>query len=197
MTDWFDRPVLAGSHVRLEPLSLDHTEGLFAASADPGIWAWLRNPQPSTVEEMRAIVAKILGAYASRKTVPWVQLDAASGEVAGTTSYHDVEAVDRGLCIGGTWIGAKWQRTGVNTEAKLLLLDRAFGDLAAERVAWHTDDRNERSQRAIERLGAVREGVLRRHRLRPDGSFRDTVVYSLIRSEWPAARERLVARLAR
>ncbi|HEY1177389.1 MAG TPA: GNAT family protein [Phytomonospora sp.] len=197
MTDWFDRPVLAGAHVRLEPLSPDHAEGLFAASGDPGIWSWLRHRQPSTVDEMRAIVAGSLAAHAAGKTVPWVQLDASSGEVAGTTSYHDVEAADRGLCIGGTWIGAKWQRTGVNTEAKLLLLDRAFGDLGAERVAWHTDDRNERSQRAIERLGAVRDGVLRRHRLRPDGTFRDTVVYSIIAEEWPAARERLVAKLAR
>ena len=197
MSDWFDRPVLAGSHVRLEPLSPDHVEGLFAASADPGIWSWLRNPQPSTVDDMRAITVKMLDGRAAGKVVPWVQLDAVSGEVAGTTGYRDVEPVDRGLQIGGTWIGAKWQRTGVNTEAKLLLLDRAFGDLAAERVAWHTDIRNERSQRAIERLGAVREGVLRRHRLRPDGSFRDTVVYSLTAGEWPEARERLAAKLAR
>ncbi|MEV0651110.1 GNAT family protein [Phytomonospora sp. NPDC050363] len=195
MTDWFDRPVLAGKHVRLEPLTLDHTDGLFAAGADPGIWTWLRHTQPSTVEEMRAVVAGLLDRHAAGTIVPWAQIDAVTGEVAGTTQFHDLAPREGGLFIGGTWIGAKWHRTGLNTEAKLLLLDHAFDTLGAQRVGWQTDDRNERSQRAIERLGAVKEGVLRRHRLRPDGSHRDTVTYSIIREEWPAARERLTARL--
>lgn len=195
MSDWFDRPVLSGEHVRLEPLTIEHAEGLFAVSHDPGIWSWLRDRQPRNVGDMRDIVAAAIDAHAQRTRVPWAQIDAVTGEVAGTTSFHDIEQAHGGLHIGGTWIGAKWHRTGVNTESKLLLLDHAFGTLGARRVAWHTDIRNERSQRAIERLGAVREGVLRRHRLRSDGSHRDTVVYSIIAEEWPEARAALVARL--
>jgi RimJ/RimL family protein N-acetyltransferase len=124
----------------------------------------------------------------------WAQIDTSTGEVAGTTSYHDVDPIHRTLCIGGTWIGTRWQRTGLNTDAKLLLMTRAFDVLGANRVAWHTDIHNIRSQRAIERLGAVREGVLRAHRIRPDGSLRDTVVYSITAPEWPTARTALSQR---
>lgn len=191
MTDWFDRPVLAGTHVRLEPLTLDHVDGLFAASGDPGIWTWLSSPQPRTADDMRAIVAGAL----TGSRLAFAQIDAVTGEVAGTTSFYGLEPDHGGLLIGFTWIGAKWHRTGINTESKILLLDHAFGTLGARRVGWHADIRNERSQRAIERLGAVREGVLRRHRVRPDGSVRDTVQYSMIAEEWPEARIALAARL--
>jgi uncharacterized protein len=113
------------------------------------------------------------------------------------TSYHEIDPQRRALAIGNTLIGKRWWRTGVNTEAKLLLLKHAFERLGAERVFWYTDIRNDRSQRAIARLGAVREGVLRRHRLRPDGTWRDTVVFGMTVDEWPAAGERLRERLAR
>jgi RimJ/RimL family protein N-acetyltransferase len=125
-----------------------------------------------------------------------VQRSAVTGEVIGTTSYYAPDETNRALIIGHTMLGKPWWRTGVNTEAKLLLLARAFEELGAVRVEWHTDIRNERSQRAIERLGAVREGVLRAHRLRPDGSWRGTVLYAMTHDQWPAARARLVDRLS-
>lgn len=115
--------------------------------------------------------------------------------MAGWTSYLDIVPAHERIEIGGTAYGLAWQRTAVNTECKLLLLGHAFDDLGYGRVALKTDGSNERSLRAIERLGAVREGVLRRHRRRPDGTWRDTVYYSIRREEWPAVRDRLVARL--
>ncbi|MEU5885088.1 GNAT family protein [Spirillospora sp. NPDC047279] len=193
---WFERPVLTGRYVRLEPLSLDHAEGLFAATKDPDVWTWLSLRPPADAGRMREIVAAVLAAYEARARVPYAQIDAATGEVAGTTSYYEIDAAHRGLYIGHTWLGTRWQRTGINTEAKLLLLERAFGDLGALRVGWHTDSANERSRRAIERLGARFEGLHRNHRIRPDGTLRDTAVYSMIDSEWPSAREALTAKLA-
>jgi RimJ/RimL family protein N-acetyltransferase len=141
---------------------------------------------------MRDIVGKIL---ADGSRLAWAQVDTSTGEVAGTTSFYQVEASHRILSIGHTWIGKPWQRTPLNTESKLLLLRRAFDELAANRVSLETDIRNERSQRANERLGAQREGVLRAHRIRPDGTLRDTVVYSVTAAEWPSVSERLVTRL--
>lgn len=185
---WYDRPVLTGPHVRLEPLAPHHAEGLLAAGEDPDTWTWLSTRQPTDLGRMRQYVEDAL---ADPTRLPWVQVDPATGEVAGTTSYYGIEPRHRGLCIGYTWIGARWRRTGMNTCAKLLLMTRAFEELGALRVGWHTDVRNERSQRAIERLGAVREGVLRHHRVRPDGTLRDTVVYSVTAEEWPAVKARL------
>ncbi len=192
MSDWSTLPTLSGEHVRLEPLTLDHAKGLFEAGADPGIWAWLSVRQPLDVPAAERMISDALADPARR---PFAQLDAASGRVAGTTSYYQVVAQHRILSIGHTWIGADWQRTGLNTESKLLLLTHAFETLDAQRVAWETDIRNLRSQRAIERLGALREGVLRAHRIRPDGSSRDTVTYSMLAPEWPAAKARLTERL--
>lgn len=194
---WFESPTLTGRFVRLEPLGEEHAEGLFANTRDPELWTWLSAPQPTDVAAMRAIVAQALEARERHQRVPFAQIDTATGEVAGTTSYYEIDAVHRGLCIGYTWLGAKWHRTGVNTEAKLLLLSHAFDDLGALRVGWHTDSRNERSRRAIERLGASFEGIHRQHRIRPDGTLRDTATYSMIDTEWPAARAALQAKLDR
>ncbi|ACU34232.1 GNAT family N-acetyltransferase [Actinosynnema pretiosum subsp. pretiosum] len=190
---WFDRPVLSDPHVRLEPLTPDHAPGLLKAGADPGVWTWLSSRQPTDLPAMAAFVDRAL---TDPDRAPWAQVDPATGEVVGTTSYYEVDPEHRNLCIGHTWIGAPWQRTPLNTAAKLLLLTRAFDGLGALRVGWHTDIRNERSQRAIARLGATREGVLRAHRIRPDGTVRDTVVFSVTAPEWPGVRDRLVARLA-
>ena len=192
---WFERPVLTGRHVRLEPLSREHTEGLFEASKDPDVWTWLSERQPATVDEMAVLVGNGLDECERRVRLPWVQIDATTGEVAGTTSYYEVAPSHRGLCIGHTWLGARWQRTAVNTEAKLLLLGRAFDELGAIRVGWHTHVRNVRSRAAIERLGASFEGVHRKHRIRPDGSVRDTAAYGMTDDEWPAAAEALRERL--
>ncbi|MEU5693514.1 GNAT family protein [Actinosynnema sp. NPDC020468] len=191
---WYDRPVLEGPHVRLEPLQPRHAEGLFEACGDPAIWQWLSVARPATVEDMRVIVEDSIG---TPNRLAWAQVDPATGEVAGTTSYYEIDPRHRGLYIGFTWIGARWQRTALNTNAKYLLLGHAFETLGAHRVGWHTDHRNDRSQKAIERLGATKEGVLRVHRVRPDGTLRDTVVYSMTAAEWPAVKERLEQRLAR
>ncbi|MBO0870285.1 MAG: GNAT family N-acetyltransferase, partial [Micromonosporaceae bacterium] len=128
--------------------------------------------------------------------VPYLQRDPGTGEIIGTTSYVSPDPYDRKVAIGYTAIGRRWWRTGVNPESKLLLMRRAFEELGAVRVEWQTDIRNVRSQAAIERLGATREGVLRKHRRRPDGTWRDSVLYSLTVDEWPVARDRLAARLA-
>lgn len=192
MSDWNTHPTLSGRHVRLEPLSPEHAKGLFEAGTDPGIWTWLSLRRPADLPATEAMVEQTLADPDRR---PWAQIDVASGRVAGTTSYYQVVEKHRILSIGHTWIGADWQRTGLNTESKLLLLRHAFETLGAQRVAWETDIRNLRSQRAIERLGALREGVLRAHRIRPDGSSRDTVTYSMLAPEWPAAKARLNERL--
>jgi RimJ/RimL family protein N-acetyltransferase len=184
---WFDRPVLKGQRVRLEPLSLDHAEGLFEAGRDPEVWTWLSGPQPQSLDDVRADITKTL---AQPDRVAWAQLDA-GGRVAGTTSYYEIEPRNRNLYIGYTWIGTPWHRTGLNNEAKFLLLQRAFEDLGAIRVGWHTHAKNLRSQAAIERLGAHREGTMRNHKILHDGSIRDTALYSMIDTEWPTCKARL------
>ncbi|MFD0973870.1 bifunctional pyridoxamine 5'-phosphate oxidase family protein/GNAT family N-acetyltransferase [Plantactinospora endophytica] len=192
---WHAPVPMAGTHVRLEALSESHVDALYAATRDPDVWTHLSAAQPSDPAGLAPIVRDALDAHQRGERVPWVQLDAVTGEVLGSTSYYEVNPEHRSVAIGHTFLGRPWWRTGVNTEAKLLLLTRAFEELGAERVVWHTDLRNERSQRAIERLGATREAVLRRHRQRPDGSWRDTVQYSMIVDEWPKAQVRLRERL--
>lgn len=192
VSEWNQHRVLTGEHVRLEPLTPEHAKGLFEAGGDPGIWTWLSVRQPADVAAAERLVESVLADPDRR---PWAQIDVRTGRVAGTTSYYQCVEKHRILSIGHTWIGAQWQRTPLNTEAKLLLLRNAFETLNAQRVSWETDIRNLRSQRAIERLGALREGILRGHRIRPDGTSRDTVVYSMLDTEWPAASERLTERL--
>ena len=190
-TDWFDRPVLTGQHVRLEPLTEEHAAGLLEAGKDPAVWTWLGILRPTNLPEAQAMVAKTL-ADPSRRA--WVQIDAKTGEVAGTTSYYEIDPVHRGVYIGRTWIGSRWQRTGLNTDAKLMLMSRAFDVLGAHRVGWHTDMLNAKSRAAITRLGATFEGALRSHRIRPDGTLRDTAVHSVTAPEWPSVREGLTSR---
>ncbi|WP_422770731.1 bifunctional pyridoxamine 5'-phosphate oxidase family protein/GNAT family N-acetyltransferase [Plantactinospora sp. WMMC1484] len=192
---WYSPAPMAGDHVRLEPLAESHVDGLYAATRDSEVWPHLSTARPEDPAGMAAIVGMALDAHRRGERVPWAQLDAVTGEVVGTTSYYEINPVHRAVAIGHTFLGRRWWRTGVNTEAKLLLLGRAFDVLGAERVVWHTDIRNERSQRAIARLGATREAVLRRHRQRPDGSWRDTVQYAMIADEWPKAQVRLRERL--
>ncbi|MFD4643536.1 GNAT family N-acetyltransferase [Lentzea sp. NPDC058436] len=183
---------MEGKHVRLEPLSLDHAEELFDATRDPEIWTWLLSLRPSSVDDMREWVA---AAIVSREA--FAQIEVATGRVVGTTSFYEASPEHRRLVIGYTIVGREWQGTAINPEAKLLLLTEAFDVRGALRVGWYTDAANVRSQRAIEKLGAVKEGVLRANITRPDGTQRDTVVYSMVPSEWPAARERLASRVSR
>jgi RimJ/RimL family protein N-acetyltransferase len=188
VNNWNDHATLVGDRVRLEPLTRDHAKGLFEAGSDPAIWTWLSLRRP---EDLTAAEAMVDGILADTGRRAWAQIDTHTGEVAGTTSFYAIDARHKILSVGHTWIGSAWQRTGFNRESKLLLLRHAFDDLGANRVAWETDIRNLKSQRAIERLGAQREGVLRAHRVRPDGTIRDTVVYSLTGPEWPAVRTAL------
>jgi RimJ/RimL family protein N-acetyltransferase/nitroimidazol reductase NimA-like FMN-containing flavoprotein (pyridoxamine 5'-phosphate oxidase superfamily) len=192
---WLTATAMRGEHVVLEPLQMSHVDDLYAATRDADVWRFLTIRQPGTRDEMAAIVSTALRAHALGNRVPWVQRSAMSGEVVGTTSYHEPDPELGTVEIGHTMLGRRWWRTGVNTEAKLMLLERAFGELGAERVTWQTDVRNERSQAAIARLGATREGVLRRNRRRADGSWRDSVLYSMTAPEWPRARQALRARL--
>jgi RimJ/RimL family protein N-acetyltransferase len=196
---WYSQESLVGRLVRLEPLTYEHAAGYFhAAHADDGAAAVFRDLSvgiPSTVDAALAHIVAALAARARGDRLPFAQLDAVSGEFLGTTSYYDVAPSLRTLAIGHTWLGRRWWRTGHNTESKVLLLSHAFDTLGAARVVWHTDIRNARSQVAIERLGAVKEGVLRKHRIRPDGTWRDTVQYSMCDDDWPACGARLRARM--
>ncbi|KQX71760.1 GNAT family N-acetyltransferase [Aeromicrobium sp. Root472D3] len=191
--DVTDRPVLSGTHVRLEPLAPEHAPALLAAADDDEVFRWLTFLRPRTPADADAMVSR----YLDGPAVPWVQVDATTGDVLGMTAFYDVDPAMRTVAIGWTWLARRAWRSGVNTEAKLLLMRRAFDDLGCVRVVWHTDARNERSQAAIARLGARREGVLRKHRLRPDGSWRDTVTFSMLDDEWPVARAALESRLTR
>ena len=175
-----------------------HAADLLAAlSVDPTVWQWLPIPPPLTVAEVSALVADRLEAQARGEVILFAQIDRLSGRAVGSTTYMNISRRDRGLEIGSTWLGKPWQRTGINTEAKYLLLRHAFEDLGAVRVQLKTDRRNLQSQAAIERLGAVREGVLRKHMLVRDGFIRDSVMYSITDDEWPSVKVRLEAMLSR
>jgi N-acetyltransferase len=192
------RPItLAGRLVRVEPLTPEHAPDLFAAlMADPSVWRWLPAAPPETLDGMRQQVAKVLEDQARGAVVAFAQAARATGRAVGWTTYLNISRKDRGLEIGNTWLGKPWQRTGINTEAKYLLLGHAFEALGAVRVQLKTDRRNLQSQAAIERLGAVREGVLRKHMLLHDGFVRDTVLYSIVDDEWPGVKARLEVLLA-
>ena len=184
--------VLAGRSVRLEPIEERHRDDLLAAAAqDPATFRYMGADLSVGASAWPAYLADAL----RPEFVAWATVDAASGRAVGATRFGDISPADGRLEIGWTWIAPSHQRSAVNSEAKLLQLTYAFEELGATRVALKTDGRNERSQRAIERIGGVREGVLRRHIRMPDGFMRDTVYYSILADEWPAARERLRDRL--
>jgi RimJ/RimL family protein N-acetyltransferase len=188
--------MLSAATVRLEPLSADHAAALEAAARDGELWN-LRVTSVPAPGDMGPYVAAALQGQQDGHMLPFAVVDAASGRVIGSTRYHDiVPAVER-LEIGYTWYGKSWQRTHVNTTCKLLLMTHAFEVLGAQLVGWRTDNYNFASQRAIERLGARRDGVLRHHALRRDGTVRDTVMYSLAAGEWPEVKAHLQHQLAR
>jgi RimJ/RimL family protein N-acetyltransferase len=182
--------------VRLVPLGLEHEAGLAAAAADGELWN-LRVTSVPEPDQTRAYIEAALRGRAEGHRFAFAVLDAASGRVLGSSSYHDiVPAVER-LEIGYTWYARSVQRSAVNTTCKLLLMRHAFETLGARLVGWRTDNFNFASQRAIERLGAKKDGVLRHHALRRDGTVRDTVMYSLAAGEWPEVRAHLEWQLAR
>jgi RimJ/RimL family protein N-acetyltransferase len=188
------KPVtLEGRYVRLEPLTLEHASGLAAVGLDDDIWRLMPYGMMRTPDDIRRWVELVLSRQARGTDLVFAVIHLASGRVAGSTRYMNISVPDLSVEIGGTWYGAEFRRTAVNTECKYLLLQHAFEDLDCIRVQIKTDLRNERSQRAIERIGAVREGVLRDHMILPDGTIRSSVFYSILKAEWPAVNARLSA----
>ncbi len=187
----FVQPVtLQQGGVRLEPLTLAHEQGLRQAAADGELWN-LRITSVPTPEATQAYIETALAVREQGQRFAFAVLDAATGRVLGSTSYHDIVPAIPRVEIGYTWYAQSVQRTHVNTTAKLLLLSHAFDTLGCPVVGWRTDNLNLASQRAIERLGAKKDGVIRRQAVRRDGSIRDTVMYSMTVEEWPQVRERL------
>jgi RimJ/RimL family protein N-acetyltransferase len=187
---------LEGFGVRLEPLAREHAAGLSAAARDGRLWElWY-----TSVPEPDGVAAYIEAALAGREAghmLPWAVRELTSDAIVGTTRYHDVVPEADRVEIGYTWYAARWQRTHVNTACKLLLFAHAFEVVGCKVVGLRTDNFNFASQRAIERLGARKDGVLRHHQLRRDGSVRDSVMYSVLSTEWPDVRRHLELRLRR
>jgi RimJ/RimL family protein N-acetyltransferase len=185
---------LQGHHVVLEPIAERHAAGLFQAASDSRIWDYMMDGPFGTLADMEAYVRRVLE-RAAAGDVPFAIVRRADGRAVGSTRYFAIERAHRGLEIGHTWLDSACWRTALNTECKYLLLRHAFEDLGAIRVQLKTDLRNARSQQAIARLGAVREGVLRKHMIVKDGYQRDTVMFSITDTEWPAVKGRLEAKL--
>jgi RimJ/RimL family protein N-acetyltransferase len=186
---------LRGRHVTVEPLDERHAPGIFDAMRDEEVCRYLAWPPPVALDETRAFIRDAKDLAARGQQVAFAQIWNATGAAIGSTRYLDIRPKDRQVEIGSTFLGRAYWRTPVNTEAKYLLLRHAFESLGCVRVALKTDGRNTRSQAAIERLGAVREGVLRKH-MNVRGYQRDTVYYSILEDEWPAVKTRLEALLA-
>jgi RimJ/RimL family protein N-acetyltransferase len=191
------KPVtLEGHGVRLEPLSREHHDGLAAAAADGKLWElWFTSvPEP---EQTHAYISGAQAGLEAGHMLPWAVRELASGLIAGSTRYHDIIAnVDR-VEIGWTWYAKRWQKSHVNSACKLLLLEHAFDQLGCKVVGLRTDNFNFTSQRAIEALGAKKDGVIRNHWPRRNGTVRDTVMYSILAHEWPDVRRHLELRLSR
>lgn len=187
--------VLQGRVVRLEPMTYQHIRGLAEIGIDDDIWRNMPYGEMRNEADIARWVGAILSLAERGTDMPFVVIHLASGQIAGCTRYMEVRPAHRGLEIGGTWYGADFRRTAVNTESKYLLLRHAFEVMGCIRVQFKTDLRNERSQQAIERIGAVKEGVLRNHMILPDGYRRHSVYYSIVDSEWAAVKTALEAKL--
>jgi len=188
--------MLEGHGVRLEPLTLQHRDGLAAAARDGKLWQlWYTSvPEP---EKTQAYIETALAGQKAGDMLPWAVIEAKSGEVIGSTRYHDIIAAADRVEIGYTWYAKRWQRSHVNTACKVLLFEYAFEKINCKVVGLRTDNFNFRSQRAIEALGAKKDGVIRHHWPRRDGTVRDSVLYSVIVPEWPDVKRHLEFRLKR
>lgn len=187
--------ILENSRVRLEPLTSDHASGLLAVGQQAEDWAFLPRPCLASLDDTREWISAALAEQQRGLQLPFAILDQASGRVAGSSRYLNLRPRDRGLEIGWTWLGRDFQRSAINTAAKLLLLQHAFETLGVMRVELKTDARNLRSQAAIERLGASREGLFRRHMIVQQGAVRDTVYFSILDLEWPDIKTNLLRKL--
>jgi RimJ/RimL family protein N-acetyltransferase len=187
---------LAGRHARLEPLAPAHFESLARHGADAEVWRWMPSRRADPRESVRVWCEQSTALAARGECIAFAVIDVTRGEAVGGTTYMDISEANRRLEIGSTWLAKFAWRTAINTQCKFLLLRHAFEELGMNRVQLKTDARNLRSQAAIERLDAKREGVLRAHMLMPDGFVRDTVMYSIIAPEWPAVKARLEGLIA-
>ncbi len=192
---WKIPVTLAGTVVRLEPMTTAHVSGLSVAGKDAPIWKYMLYGDLTNQDSMSAWVDELLLRQAADTDLPFTVIHLASGRVAGATRFMEIRPPHRSLEIGGTWYALEFQRTAVNTECKYLMLKYAFEELNCIRVQFKADARNERSIRAIERLGAVQEGVLRNHYVLPDGTFRDSIYFSILDREWPGVKRRLEEKL--
>ena len=195
-TDELTPVTLEGRVVRLEPLTLDHLDRLCEVGLDEDLWRWTTSVI-RTRDELRAYIQAALEGQAQGVALPFVTIEQATGRAIGSTRYGNIALPDRRVEIGWTWVGRPWQRSAVNTEAKYLMLRYAFETIGCMRVEFKTDALNERSRRAILRIGAREEGTLRKHMLTQSGRARDTVYFSVIDSEWPDVKAALEARLVR
>jgi RimJ/RimL family protein N-acetyltransferase len=197
MTNWITPVTLTGKHVRLEPLSEVHVPGLAEIGAGQDFWRFMVYGDINNEADLRKWALEILSRAKRGTDLPFAVIHLASGRLAGATRYMNMIPNDRGLEIGGTWYGTEFQRSAVNTECKYLLMTYAFETLRAIRVQLKTDLLNERSQKAIERLGAKKEGVLRNHMILPDGRIRDSVFYSILDTEWLDVKKNLEAMMSK
>ena len=189
--------ILEGRHARLEPLTREHAGDLLVAGDDEAIWRYLPVPWPRSSEAIGEWIGEALADAQSGAVIPFAVVHRKSGSAVGSTRFLDIQRPHRSLEIGWTWIGVSHQRTALNTECKYLLMGHAFEVLGAIRICLKTDSRNVRSQEAIERIGAVREGVLRNHMILWDGYVRDSAYFSITAAEWPRVKRRLEEMLAR
>jgi len=187
--------VLDGQSVRLEPLREDHLPALAKVAFDSSIWRWTIAQYMSSEEDLRLWIEQALEQAAIGKALPWVTWSKADQCIVGSTRYMDIDARHYTLEIGWTWVAPPYQRSGLNVEAKYLQFQHAFEVMGARRVSLKTHHENFKSQRAIEALGATKEGVFRNHMIMPDDSSRHSVWYSVIREEWPVVKAKLEARM--
>lgn len=186
--------ILEGKHLRLEPMSEAHLVGLWEAARHPQIWTWFPF-HVNCADDVATLLSRARSMQAESSGLSFVQVWKESGQIIGSTSFLAAEPRYRRLEIGATWLTPSFQRTVANTESKLLMLMHAFEVLGCNRVEFKTDSRNTKSRAALARIGAVEEGTLRAHMINPDGSRRDSVYFSILRSEWPDIREQLLDRL--
>jgi len=186
---------LRGAHVMLEPLSMEHLDQLCEVGLDPELWRWSTS-LVRTREDMSRYVETAIRERTAGTALPFATIATASGRLIGSTRFGNIDRLNRRVEIGWTWVGVPWQRTAANTEAKYLMLRHAFETLGCIRVEFKTDSLNDRSRRAILRIGAKEEGTLRNHMLVHDGRYRHSVYFSVIDSEWPGVKEALEEKLA-
>jgi RimJ/RimL family protein N-acetyltransferase len=188
--------VLEGRQARLEPLSSDHLNGLADVGLEPAIWRWMPLTMSSR-EDLAGFIDAALAGQAAGREQAFATIERSSGRVVGSTRYLNIEPAHRRLEIGYTWLAPAWQKTAINSDAKLLMLDHAFGELGANRVEFKTDARNEPSRNALLGIGATFEGIFRRHMIVQQGQLRDSAYFSIIVDEWPSVRKHLALRVER